>query len=77
MIELITAALGIAGTLIAWFLNPKRAMYAELDSIQRQLEELYVKRDDALSKNNSDVVTVVTADIIRLLNRKTQILQRK
>ncbi len=76
MVELITAIAGIIATLLAWFLNPKRAMYAELDSIYKQLEVLYAKRDKALADNDSDTLTIVTADIVKLFTRKTVLFQR-
>lgn len=76
MLTIITGVLGIAGTLIAWFLNPKRLLYAELDSVYKQLEDLYVKRDDALATNNNDELTSITSNIIRLSVRKNTLLQR-
>ncbi len=76
MVELITAIAGIIATLLAWFLNPKRAMYAELDSIYKQLEVLYAKRDKALADNDSDTLTIITADIVKLFTRKTVLFQR-
>ena len=76
MLAAITAALGIIATLCAWFLNPKRQVYAELDGIYKELELLYAKRDVALANNDSDTLTIVTADIVRLCQRKTVLLQR-
>jgi hypothetical protein len=76
MVAVLTAALGIASTLIAWFFNPRRLIYSELDKIYLTLEALYGKRDKALQENNSDMLTVVTADIIKLCNRKAILLQR-
>ena len=76
MITAIVSLLGIASTLCAWFFNPKRILYAELDSIYKQLEELYVKRDKALTANDSDALTVVTADIVKLSQRKASLFQR-
>jgi hypothetical protein len=76
MLAAITAALGIIATLCAWFLNPKRRLYAELEQIYKDLEVLYAKRDKALANNDSDTLTVVTADIIKLCARKTRILQQ-
>lgn len=76
MIEIVTGVLGIAGTLIAWFFNPKRIIYAELDSIYKQLEILYGKRDVALATHDSDALTIITADIIKLFTRKNTLLLR-
>ncbi len=76
MIEIITAVLGIALTLVAWIYNPKRRIQAELDSIYKSLEVLYVKRDTALANNDADVLSVVTIDITKLLARKADLLKR-
>jgi hypothetical protein len=75
--SIIVGVIGIISTLLAWFLNPKRAMYAELDSIQKNLEQLYVKRDEALAKNDVNAITDISALIVGLRNRKNEILQRK
>jgi len=76
MFGLISSVVGIIATIVAWNLNPRRKAYAELDDIYRQLDALYLKRDDALKTNDSDTLTVVTDGIIRLCNRKTILLQR-
>ena len=76
MLAAITAVLGIIATLLAWFMNPKRRLYAELDSIYKELEKLYVRRDKALQNNNSDELTIVTSLIVSLCARKAILLQR-
>lgn len=76
MIALITGIIGLASTLCAWYLNPKRQLYATIDSIYKQLEDLYVKRDKALSENDSIALTLVNANILRLCQTKNNILQR-
>lgn len=76
MLAAIVAALGIVSTLLAWFLNPKRVLYAQLDSIYKQLEDLYVKRDKALAENDSYTLTIVTANIVSLCKAKNNLLQR-
>jgi len=76
MLALITGIVGITSTLLAWFLNPRRQLYAEIDKVYKELEVCYVKRDKALANNDSDILTVVTADIIRLCARKTVLFQR-
>ena len=76
MFGIIASVLGIISTLVAWNLNPRRRLYAELDNIYRQLEELYAKRDKALADNDSDILTVVTSTIIKLCQRKAVLLQR-
>ena len=76
IISAIVALLGIASTLIAWNLNPKRRLYAELDSIFKQLDKLYKERDDALTNHDNDKLTIVNADIIKLCQRKAYIFQR-
>jgi len=76
MITIIASILGIAATVLAWNLNPRRKMYAELDAIYKSLEGLYAKRDRALAENNVDALTVVNAQLLKLSNRKTVLLQR-
>lgn len=76
MFTLISSVLGIIATIVAWNLNPRRRVYAELDEIYKELEKLYVRRDKALQTNNSDELTIVTDLIISLCSRKAVLLQR-
>jgi hypothetical protein len=76
MITLITGVIGIVATLLAWFLNPRRQLYAQIDQVYKDLEADYVKRDIALAANDSDTLTIVTFDILRLCTLKTRLLQR-
>jgi len=76
VIAIITTILGIVSTVLAWTLNPKRRLYAELDSIYKELEVLYEKRDKALQEHDGDTLTIVTASIIKLRDRKASIFQR-
>lgn len=76
MLTAITVALGIISTIVAWRLNPKRRLYAELDTIYKNLEVSYAKRDKALAENDMDTLSIVTADIIKLCERKNILLQR-
>jgi len=76
MLAIIASVLGITGTLCAWFLNPRRRLYSEIDQVYKDLEKEYTKRDEALFKNDADSLTIATANIIRLCARKTDLLQR-
>ena len=76
MFTIIASVLGIVSTLLAWFMNPRRKLYAELDAIYKELENCYEKRDKALVDHNNDVLAVVTADIMRLAQRKSTLLRR-
>lgn len=76
MLTIIASVLGIAGTLAAWFLNPRRRIYSELDAIYKELSVLYAKRDNALVKGDEDQLTLVTGRIVQLSDRKTALLQR-
>jgi len=76
MLTLIAGVVGIIATILAWNLNPKRKIYAELDSIYKQLEECYVKRDKALADNDMPALSIVTADIVRLRTRKADLHKR-
>lgn len=74
---IITGVIGILGTVIAWYLNPNRQRYAELDKIFIELDGLYKKRDVALEKNDNDILTAVAVRINELRKRKDALLQRK
>lgn len=74
--EILIGIIGIVGTLTAWFLNPKRKMYAELDSIYKQLEVLNVQRDKALAKNDNDALSIITVSIVKLCERRNIISKR-
>jgi hypothetical protein len=76
LLELAIGAVGIISTFLAWKLNPRRVLYAELDSIYKEIESWSKVRDQALSENNSDNLTIAVSSIIRLHNRKNEILQR-
>lgn len=76
MITLITAVVGLASTIVAWVLNPKRKLYADLDFVYKELDRLYDARDKALAANDTGVLTVVTDLLIRVHNRKALLLQR-
>ena len=76
MAAIIAGIVGIISTILAWNLNPKRKIYAELDSIYKELEKLYARRDRALQANNNDELTIATSLIIGLCQRKTILLQR-
>lgn len=75
MIALITGIVGLITAILAWYWNPKRKLQAELEAIRKNLEVLYVKRDEALLKGDNDALTSVTADIARLLSRKNSLLR--
>ncbi len=74
---IIAGVVGIISTILAWSLNPKRKLYAEIDDIFRQLDSLYEKRDKALADNDSDILTVINAAILKLRDRKAVLLQRQ
>jgi peptide subunit release factor 1 (eRF1) len=76
MIALLTGIVGLATTILAWYLNPRRQLYDEIDRTYRELEENYVKRDKALADNDSDALTAATAAIVRLCQIKNCLLQR-
>ena len=75
-LTIIASIVGIISTLVAWFFNPKRIIYSQLDAVYGQLEALYAKRDKALAENDSNTLTIVTASIIGLCKTKNILLQR-
>ena len=75
----IIALLGIASTLLAYFLNPQRRkdnLRKQLVDAYQALEVLERKCDEALQKNDSDALTICTDNIIRLRKVKTDLLQQ-
>ena len=75
-LAVIAGVVGIAGTLVTWFFNPKRRFQAELDRINSDLGVFYQLRDRALDEDDTDTLTRVTADINGLQSRRNEILQR-
>ena len=76
VLTIIAGVVGIAGTLVAWFFNPRRRYQAELDRINGDLSVFYLLRDRALNEDDTDTLTRVTADINGLQPRRNEILQR-
>ena len=75
-LAIIAGLVGIAGTLTAWYFNPKRRYQQELDKVNVDLAGLYQLRDKALNENDQDTLTRVTVDISGLQSRRNEILQR-
>jgi hypothetical protein len=73
---LIPTVLGIASTLLAYYFNPKRKIYVELDQLLIEKENWERKRDEALVKNDRNVLTVATAYLLRIKKRQAELLQR-
>ncbi len=76
MITLITAILGIISTIAAWYFQPKRKLYSELDQLYNKLEKLYERRDKALMANDSNELTVCVKEISVLKIKKAMILKQ-
>lgn len=68
--------IGIAGTLTAFFFNPKRILYRQLDDIYKSLNKLYGDRDKAIAENDSEALTIADNNIITLSSRKQVLLKR-
>lgn len=75
-LSLAVGVVGIAATLTAWFFNPKRKMFVELDIIFKKWEELAAKRDKALAENDNDTLTIVNAELGKLRTRKVILMAR-
>lgn len=71
----IAAGIGLITTILAYFINPGRRKTEELNKIFKELDQLYIKRDTALEKNDSDTLTLVTDRILVLRFRKDSLLQ--
>ena len=76
MLTIISSVLGIVATILAWNLNPRRRLYAELDDIYKKLNALYKRRDDALASNDNDALAIVTSEFLLLASRKNDLLKR-
>jgi hypothetical protein len=78
-LALATGIVGIISTLLAWFFAPQR----KKDKLRQQLVDIYKdleiqerKRDEALQSGDSNMLTIVTNNIIKLRNAKACILQQ-
>ena len=76
IIPIIAGLLGLASTFLTWKLSARRIIQAELDGIDKQLKELYAKRDQALVDKDTALLTICTDSIIRLCARQAVLLQR-
>ena len=72
----IAALVGLVTTLTAWFINPGRRRTEELNKIFKELDDLYVARDNALTNNDQDSLTIVTSKILKLKARKTVLVSQ-
>lgn len=72
----IPTILGIIATIVAWNLNPKRKIYALLDNVYNDIDDLEKLRDQALAQNDIDRLTVVTSGLISLRNKKSELKER-
>lgn len=73
---IVAPLLGIIGTIIAYKLNPRRAILAELDNIAAQKHKWEEVRDEALKENNNDDLTIANAMLVQLRDRRAELLQR-
>lgn len=76
MIALLTGIVGLITTFLAWKFNPKRILLSELDHIDEEKNKWEGVRDEALSKNDVDNLTVAIAKLLQLRERKADLLQR-
>lgn len=72
----IPTILGILATVVAWNLNPKRKIYALLDNVYNDIDDLEKLRDQALAQNDIDRLTVVTSGLIALRKKKSELKER-
>jgi len=80
IVTAITALLGIIGTVVAYRYSPQRRVdkiNVELADIAAERRKLEQERDKALHENNSDVLTRVAADFIRLRSHEDVLLQQR
>ena len=75
-LPVIIGVLGIAGTLVAYFFNPKKKLWDEMDKIYDALEISYAKRDKALLDHDSETATIADSEILALKLRKKVLKER-
>lgn len=78
-ITLAVTITGIISTLLAYFTNPQRQkdrIRTQLVDVYQQLESIERQRDEALQKNDSNMLTVVTQQIIDLRKQKQILLDQ-
>lgn len=71
----IAAGIGMLTTILAWIINPSRKRTEELNKIFNELDKLYIERDKALEKNDSNALTSVVYRINLLRRKKDSLLQ--
>ena len=75
----IISFLGIVGAVVTWWLSPSQIRdrrIKELDEVDKQIKEITERSDDALSKHDSNLVTMYDNLLFELRNRKSILLQR-
>ncbi len=71
-----TALLGIISTVLIYKLNPKNQAKEQLAIVVSEIDIWEKRRDEALSKNNSDDLTTAVTVLCRLQHNKADILQQ-
>lgn len=74
--SVILAVLGILGTVLTYELNPKNQARKKLIVVLKEIIEWEKKRDEALSKNNTDGLTIATIKLSGLQHTKASLLQQ-
>lgn len=76
---ILTVILGLTaviGPIVAYKYNPRIKIQKELDGISKEVSEWEKTRDEAISKNNADNITITVNKLEQLRARQTVLLQR-
>lgn len=71
-----SALLGVVGTLLIYWLDPKQKARRQLVPVVKQIEDWGVKLDEALVKNDSDGITIAASNLSKLQHTKAGLLQQ-
>lgn len=75
-LPLLIGLVGIASTIIAWKLNPRRILQDKLDSINASITKWEEKQNEALSKNDNDALNIAAGTLRELRSSKAIISKR-
>jgi len=68
--------LGIIGTIISYQLNPKNQAKKKLVIVLKDIQSWEIRRDNALSKNDNNALTVAVTTLNGLQKSKSDLLQQ-
>ena len=76
ILSIVAGLVGIAGTILAYRLNPKQKLYDQLDRLKKRVSIAEKERDIALSKNDSDRLSIAVNQLVELRKSQSDIFKR-